>query len=75
MKKKIIGLLSLMFIGVAMFSTVKVEAQTPPSGTCCPTQSGAICIVGTNMLENYYYLSSGDCPNPGGGGGGTIGEN
>lgn len=42
--------------------TVQVSAQVSPVGTCCPTTSGAVCIVGVQYRVNHYYLSEGDCP-------------
>lgn len=32
------------------------------TGTCCPTTSGATCIIGIYYQDNAYYLSEGDCP-------------
>ncbi len=55
----------VLFAVIFMTSFNRADSQEdppPPSGTCCPTNSGAICIIGTFSKDGYYYLSSGDCP-------------
>ncbi|MBO3700406.1 hypothetical protein [Roseivirga sp. E12] len=77
MRSKIaISIMSVVLLALTMVAPKQSQAQTTPpptNGTCCPTQSGAICFVLFYMVDNAYYLSEGDCP--GSGGGGSIGEN
>ncbi|MBO3700408.1 hypothetical protein [Roseivirga sp. E12] len=74
LKKIKTSLLAIAIVGVSMAGSSSLKAQqAPPTGTCCPTDSGAICFVGLLYKVGYYYLTEGDCP--GNGGGGSIGEN
>ena len=31
-------------------------------GTCCPSETGAICVIGSVVVFDHYYLDKGDCP-------------
>ena len=66
-KAKNIIVIVALFFGAALFTDVKSQEDPPtppPTGTCCPTDTGAICVVGIYAFPNYYYLSEGDCPDP-----------
>jgi hypothetical protein len=54
---------SVAFIVIGMFSPEILLAQDPPTGTCCPSNTGAMCVIaGHPPYLNRYYKSEGDCP-------------
>jgi hypothetical protein len=55
---KYFTLVILLFFG-GMFSSEEVVAQT--MGTCCKTNSGAICIAGPFSLPDQYYAIGSSC--------------
>lgn len=60
MKKnyKYLTLVILLFFG-GMFSSEEVVAQT--MGTCCKTNSGAICVIAGFPIDNHYYAIGSSC--------------
>lgn len=67
--KKVKIALSLCF-ACALFLTsffAQPKEALADTGTCCYPNTG-ICIVGEHTIPLHYYLQSGPCPDPGGGG-------
>jgi hypothetical protein len=41
--------------------TTKAALQLPDNGICC-SQSSAVCVIGSTVTENNYYLKAAKCP-------------
>jgi hypothetical protein len=63
LKKIKLSFVALTVISIGLFSSEILVAQEggPATGTCCKTNSGAICVVAGVPFDNRFYKTEGDC--------------